>query len=353
MLRNTAALANLLRGGGLSAWTIRPGFQNYSLSFSEPWLGGNKPISFSTNISHAISRRTNGFSTDVIGGLQITSASVGLGKRLKWPDDYFNVNASINYTKYNLDNFTGFFGGFSTGVTNNLTLNLNLGRYSSGTDPNYPTYGSEISLAAKFTPPFSALGDGLVSRSDLDEFKWIEYHKWMFDNRFYLNLAKDKLVLNARMHFGFMGRYGKSVSQPPFERFLLGGDGLTMNTFAQGNDIIGLRGYENQSIVPNIQGEDIGGVAFAKYVLELRYPLSLNPMATIYVHSFMEAGNNWASLQQFDPFNLKKSVGFGARVFMPAFGLLGVDYGWGLDDIAGKPGVNGGQFHFTIGRQLR
>ena len=205
-----------------------------------------------------------------------------------------------------------------------------------------------------------------LSRESPDEkkYEWLEYHKWMFDASFYTPVfGSSKMVLSARTHMGFLGSYGNSIGIIPLERFVLGGDGMNMNNFALGQEIIGLRGYENQSITPGrdsryqADGASYGGVVYNKHVMELRFLVSPNPSATIFLLGFAEAGNNWGSYGEYNPYDLKKSAGFGARIFMPAFGLLGIDWGYGFDGVPSatnpNPGPSGGMFHFTIGQQFR
>lgn len=250
-----------------------------------------------------------------------------------------------------MDEFPGLFRTLETGTFNNLTFNTTLSRNDID-NPIYPRRGAQVTLSASFTPPYS-LSRGTSFENDADRFRWVEYHKWMFDNAWYLNVA-GKLVLATRAHMGFIGSYNKNMGISPFERFILGGDGLTFGNFLLGTDIIGLRGYENQSIVPLDQNIE-GGVVYNKYVMEMRYPLTLSPATSIYVLGFLEAGNNWGSFNEFNPFDLRRSAGIGARIFMPAFGMLGVDWAYGFDDIPGDNnfGASGAQFHFTIGQQIR
>ncbi|WP_038031957.1 outer membrane protein assembly factor BamA [Thermonema rossianum] len=330
-------------------------FQTYSLTFTEPWLGGKKPNAFSVNFSHSVQRSV--INNRVLGGLQVTSATVSLGRRLNFPDDYFVLSNALSFRQYTIDNYnTGL--GYNNGVSRSITLSTTLARNSID-NPTFPRTGSNISLNVTMTPPFSLFDDiegrkNYEALSPQERFKWIEYHKWMIDASFFTPIA-GKLVLNTRAHFGFLQTYSKDNGVGPFERFILGGSGLSGFNFLLGSDIIGLRGYKDNSIIPFSTGVNAGtgGTVFSKYVMELRYPLSLNPAATIYVLSFVEAGNNWADFGRFNPFNMYRSAGFGARVLMPAFGMIGIDYAVGFDDVPGNPGANGGQFHFTIGQQIR
>jgi outer membrane protein insertion porin family len=215
------------------------------------------------------------------------------------------------------------------------------------------------------TPPHSMWRDlDYATASNADKFAWIEFHKWMFDAKYYLPLdTKKKLVIEAKAHFGFIGSYTDKAGVGPFERFFLGGDGLAggFNSFLLGQEIIGLRGYENNKVTPplyddygSINTNEIqGGIVYDKLGLELRYPVTTGSAATIYGFGFVEAGNNWASYEDFNPFKLYKSAGFGARIFMPAFGLIGLNWAYGFDQLPKATGVSGSQFHFTIGQQIR
>jgi outer membrane protein insertion porin family len=277
---------------------------------------------------------------------------------LKVPDDWFSMSNSLSYQYYSLVDFPGF-GAISNGRFNNLTFNTTISRNSID-NPQYPREGANVSLSVSATPPYSVLTgrqEPLVNGST----QWIEYHRWMFDNTWFLKIAGN-LVLRASAHMGFMGRYNPNIDTSPFERFVLGGSGLTINNFLLGTEIIALRGYQDNSLRPleadgnggliyNRNGT--GGIVYNKFVMELRYPVSLNPSATIFGLVFAEGGNNWGNFREFNPFDLKRSLGVGARIFMPAFGLLGIDWAYGFDQIPGAPGVNGPQFHFTIGQQIR
>jgi outer membrane protein insertion porin family len=226
----------------------------------------------------------------------------------------------------------------------------------------YPQRGSDLSLSVNLTPPYSLFNDlDYETAEKADIYKWVEYHKWNLDIRYYLPVV-PKLVLAPRLHFGFIGTYSDKTIPGPFERFVLGGDGLTGQNFILGTDVIGLRGYPNPkqnaseatSLTPyDAENKILGGTIFTKYALELRYPISLNPTATIYVMGFVEGGNSWNDYVQYNPYSLYRSAGFGVRVFMPAFGLLGLDYGYGFDPIPGSITPAGSQFHFSIGQQIR
>ncbi len=325
-------------------------YQSYSMSFNEPWLGGRKPNNFGVNFSHSAQRSLN-LSNETIGKLQVSGATVSLGRRVTWPDDYFTVSNSFSYQKYTLQGSLTSFYGFS-GDSHSLTFNNTLAR-NSVDNPMYPRTGSSLSLSASFTPPYSLWSKlDYENASSQDLYNLLEYHKWNLDFKYYLKLAGN-LVLAPRAHFGMLGSYTDKVGVGPFERFQLGGDGLTGQNFLLGTDVIGLRGYENNVITPTDANGTKGGTMFTKFVMELRYPISLNPSATIYVLTFFEGGNNWNNLDDFNPYNLYRSAGLGVRIFMPAFGLLGLDWGYGLDPAPGSLEVSGPQFHFSIGQQIR
>ncbi len=324
-------------------------FQTYSLTFTEPWLGGKRPNSFSLNFSHSVQRSID-FTGRVFGSLQVSSITMSLGRRLKWPDNYFTLSNSIAYQRYNLDNYSNFIFSNGKGISNSFAFNTTISRNSLD-NPQFPRSGSNIVFTSSITPPYSLFkGEQNYSQiSDAEKFKWIEYYKFMLDNSWFTPLI-GKFVMNARAHFGYIGAYNQQLGVGPFERFVLGGDGLTGQNFLLGLDIIGLRGYNNNSITPTNAS---GGVVYNKFVMDVRYPISLNPAATIFALAFMEAGNNFGNHAEYSPFELKRSAGFGARIFMPAFGMLGLDWGYGFDNAVNATGKSGGQFHFTLGQQLR
>ncbi len=330
-------------------------FQSYSVSFQEPWLGGKKPNSLGLSYSKSIQRRISRFSRNdqTLGWLKVTGVSASLGRRVTWPDDYFVVSTGLSYQRYDLLQFNSRSLGFETGDANSFTFNATIARRSVN-NPMYPRNGSEVSLAASFTPPFSLWRNlDYENASPEERFKWLEYHKWNFDSKYYLTLT-GKLVLAARAHFGFLGSYTNEVGVGPFERFQLGGDGLTGQNFLLGTDVIGLRGYPNNSITPvDVENNIEGGTIFNKYVMEVRYPISLAQSATIYALTFVEGGNNWDRFADFNPYNVKKSAGVGLRIFMPAFGLMGIDWAYGFDRVPGTLQNSGPQFHFSIGQQIR
>ncbi len=328
-------------------------YQAYNMSFTEPWLGGKKPNALNFGIYHSI--QTNGISIKEDGKydssgniterqhIKISGVSVGLGKRLVWPDDYFVLYHNMSFQHYDVKNFSSF--AFNTGYSNNVSYSITLSRNSVDA-PIYPRIGSDISISCQATPPYSFFNAlDYAQATDQQKFKWLEYHKWKFNSSFFTRLAGN-LVLNTRTRFGFLGLYNRQIGLSPFERFYLGGDGLTGFSL-DGREYIGMRGYSNNSLSANE-----GSTIFNKYTLELRYPLSLNPTATIYMLSFLEAGNTWIGFDTFNPFDVKRSAGVGIRLYMPFFGILGLDWGYGFDEIPNNIGANKGQFHFSINHSI-
>lgn len=325
-------------------------YQAYNMSFTEPWLGGKKPNAFSVSIYHSV--QSNGLAPGEEGrqSIRINGASVSLGRRLRWPDDFFTLYQSITYQNYKLDNYYSTFS-FSSGNSNNLSYTVDFARNSID-QPIFPRKGSELSLSLQLTPPYSLInGKDYSNASPAEKYKWVEYHKWKFKSSWYSSLAGN-LVASLRTKFGFLGLYNRDMGLAPFERFYLGGDGLSGYAL-DGRELIGMRGYANQTLTPTgDNGNYVGGTIFNKYTFELRYPLSLNPQATIYMLGFVEAGDTWLKFKEFDPFNVKRSAGFGVRIRLPMFGLLGLDWGYGFDQIPNNTGANGGQFHFSINNSI-
>ena len=320
-------------------------YQNYSLSFTEPWLGGKKPNSLTVSLYKSIS--SNGQQDEQREAIEITGLTLGLGKRLKSPDDYFTLYNGINLQQYKLINSQSFFS-FRNGFSNNINYNIKLGR-NSVDQLIFPRRGSNFLLSLKVTPPYSIFDgvDDYSSISDQEKYSWIEYYKWKFKSSWFSSFT-DKLVLNTRVEMGLLGPYNKNLGVAPFERFYVGGDGMSgMGYQFDGRELISLRGYSNNSISPQT-----GATIYNKYTSEIRYALSLNPSSTMYALAFVEAGNAWESFDNFNPFGVKRSAGFGVRIMLPMIGMMGLDYGWGLDDIPGRPDANGGQFHFSIGQQF-
>ncbi|MBP6390137.1 MAG: outer membrane protein assembly factor BamA [Flavobacteriales bacterium] len=334
-------------------------FQSYSMSFVEPWLGGHKQNSLSLSVFHSV--QTNGkdkfINTDdgkvanpERQSLLITGGSVGLGKRLPWPDDYFLLRQSINYQLYDLRNWTSLFS-FSNGQSNVLSYQISISRNSVDA-PFFARSGSDVTLSLKATPPYSWFQPGRdwASEEPATRYQWAEFHKWKFSTQWFTRITRTKsghdLVLMTRAGFGFLGRYNANLGNSPFERFFLGGSALT-GFQLDGREIVGLRGYDDLSLAPGT-----GNFLINKYTTELRFPISLNPSATIFALTFLEAGNTWSEFDKFDPFSLYRSAGIGLRLFLPMFGPMGLDYGWRFDDLPDQPQMAKGQFHFTIGIDL-
>lgn len=340
----------------IRAQTTGKWYQAYNFSFTEPWLGGKKPNSLSVGVYHSV--QTNGISKKDAENdsslnrqaLLINGLSLGFGKRLLWPDDYFSAFHNLSYQNYILQDYP-LISGFSKGNSNNISYTFTIGRNSTDA-PLFPTQGADIMLSAQFTPPYSLFNNKDYDNLDVQErYKWVEFHKWKFNFSWFTTLA-GKLVLNAKTKFGYLGMYNPKVGESPFERFYLGGDGLS--GFAlDGRELIGLRGYSNMSLTPQVRGNYVGASVFNKYTMELKYPLSLNPMATIYALTFAEGGNAWVGFENYNAFDIKRSAGVGVRIFLPMLGgLLGLDWGYGFDEVKGEPGANKGQFHFSINQSI-
>ena len=329
----------------LSASSNGAYYQNYNVSFTEPWLGGKKPNALSVSLYKSVS--SNGQEGDNREAIEILGLTLGLGKRLKNPDDYFTIYNGINFQQYKLINSQSFFT-FRNGFSNNVNYNIRFGR-NSVDQLIFPRRGSNFSLGLKITPPYSMFDgvDDYSTVSDQEKYKYIEYYKWKYKSSWY-SAFTDKLVLATKIEMGLLGAYNNSLGVAPFERFYVGGDGLSgMGMVYDGRELISLRGYSNNSISPQT-----GATIYNKYTSELRYALSLNPSSTMYALGFLEAGNAWDNFDNFNPFGVKRSAGFGVRIMLPMIGMMGLDYGWGLDDISGRPDANGGQFHFSIGQQF-
>ena len=272
---------------------------------------------------------------------------------MKVPDNFFQLNYSLNVDHYNLNNYPGYL--FKNGTSWNIKLTQELSRNSLD-QPIFPTSGSNIKFTVQATPPYSLFnGVNYEIATPQQRYQFVEYHKWKFESQWFQKIV-GKLVLKGQAQFGFMGQYNTAVGPAPFERFKLGGDGMQSYQFLQGSEIIGLRGYQNFSIVPDGSGYNAnnnpGSPVFNKYELELRHPIIDSQSAKILLLAFAEGGNVWNSFSTFTPFNVKRSVGFGTRIFLPIFGLLGLDYGYGFDAIPGAPSANKSQFHFSISQSL-
>ena len=321
-------------------------YKALALSFQDPWLGGRKPNSFT--ISGHLSEQNNAYYIwqSATSYFRSYGLSVGLGKRLTWPDPYFTFYGELAYQRYGLKNYTSFL--MENGNANMLSLRLVFGRNSTD-QPIYPRRGSDISASLQITPPFSAM-DGInyadSKLSDQDRYRWIEFHKWQFKAQWFQALTpNNNLVLMAKAEMGYLGHYNKNKISP-FERFQIGGDGMSGYTM-YGVDIISLRGYEDGDLDPV---GDYYSVAYNKYTLELRYPIILKPSSQIYVLGFLEAGNGFSSWRDFAPWKVKRSAGIGVRLYLPIVGMLGIDWGWGFDPASGSTKRSGSQFHFVIGQ---
>ena len=365
-------------------------YQSYSLSFMEPWFGGKKPNNFTVSFYHTVTKypytRTAESADDYF---KVYGASIGLGKRLKWPDDFFILSTELGFQRYQLNDWYDFF--ISTGYSNIFSFRATLTR-SSQDQMIYPRKGSVFSLGLQITPPYSVFkksnswlltdaeklkvtsdtswweGDGAItdenieteiqSREQAAKYKWIEFHKWTFNGTWYTSLVGN-LVLAVKGEFGYLGFYNADIGPSPFEKFDVGGSGMYYYNY-YGADIVSLRGYEeNGSITPTTTIMQNGakktiknGNIYSKFSLELRYPFSLNQSATIYGLAFFDGGNCWQEFKEFNPFLLKRSVGVGIRAFLPMFGMLGVDWGYGLDPQPGENKPHGSQFHFIMGQQF-
>lgn len=338
-------------------------YQSYNFSFTEPWLGGKKPNSLTFSSFHSLF--SNGQSKYVNreqkvlnpnnASMSIYGGSVNYGRRLIWPDDYFSMFNSLNYNYYELNNYSAFV--FRNGYAHDINTNITIQR-NSVDQPIYPKTGSNFTLLGQLTPPYSLFNHKNYADLTLNQkFKYIEYQKYKITAEWFTQLTNKKaaegkearnLVLRTKIGYGFLAYYNKNVGFSPFERFYMGGSGLSGFQNFVAREIIALRGYPDNSL-----SAQTGDPIVSRYTMELRYPITLNPQATIFVLGFAEAGNSYASFKTFNPFQVKRSAGVGLRVFLPMFGLLGLDYGWGFDNI-NQPGAgNGkGQFHFTIGGQL-
>lgn len=371
-------------------------FQTYSVSFAEPWFGGKKPIQFSSSLAFSKNYLYTSTGVDRSRSFNIFSASVGVAKRLQVPDDFFVLSHALSFQFYDMNNYnTGLFT-FGNGSARNLAYTIGLSRNNKGVNPIFPTYGSEFSVTAKLTPPYSAFngvdyknlandpefklrntssapiaeatGGGFIpvgayidangnyapnaesatidqSKYDQKRFNWLEYYKIKFKADWYTKVY-GKLVLRSLGEFGYLGYYNKNRGMVPFERFYLGGDGLA-NFAMDGREVIQLRGYPNNSL-----SSDDGGSIYNKFSLELRYPITMKAAASIFVLGFVEGGASYDSFKAYNPFVLKRSAGAGLRIFMPAFGLLGIDFGYGFDPLTGQTKANGMETHFIIGQQF-
>lgn len=326
-------------------------YRGYNLTFIEPWLGGKKPNSFNISLFHSKYERFTVWydkDSEVQGSQTVTGGSIGYGRRLSWPDDFFTLSHEVSYQRFNNDNYSSYYSSFLSnynGVSNIISLKTLLARRSQD-QMIFPRRGSSFSLTLEVTPPYSLLSSrDYASLSNETKFKFIEYHKWLFNADWYLTLVQN-LVLSTSADFGILGYYNKDIGYSPYGGFQVGGD-VIQNYIQYGIDIIPLRGYDNGSLTPKEPAN-----LYDKFTIELRYPFSLNPSATIYGLVFLEGGNAWRDGKYFNPFDIKRSSGVGIRAFLPMFGMLGVDWGFGFDAPPGQSERHGGQFHFTIGQQF-
>ncbi|HEX2536178.1 MAG TPA: POTRA domain-containing protein [Chitinophagaceae bacterium] len=345
-------------------------FRSYNFSFTEPWLGGKKRNSLTFNFYN--SKYSNAFDPITYqmkreradsSYLRVLGAGVSLGKQLKWPDDFFTLVYSLNYTQYKLKNYQAFRKDDGTfldnGTSTNFSFKLALQR-SSVFDPTFPRSGSNLTASVQLTPPYSLLNPDIVASNN--PYKNPEYHKWRFNAEWFVPIGRPKgadknrqFVLKLAAKYGFMGRYNKSLDFSPFERFQVGGDGITNNFGLLGYDVIALRGYpvfetSDPSVNPDLNNANRYFTIFNKYQLELRYPLVTNPSSTIYGLAFFDAANGWYRFKDYNPFRLRRSAGVGMRFFLPMFGLLGFDYGVGLDRFTPGGGLkNASRFTFMLG----
>ena len=353
-------------------------YETYSISFSEPWFGGKKPQAFtlSTYYSTYYGYDYNNLSytyyaVDRNKKFVISGLTIGLSKKLKWPDDYFFLSQSVSLNHYNIQNYGAISTfGFDSGKANNFSYNLIFGRNSSGPNPIFPTLGSEFTLTLKITPPYSLFSkldyatiednpefldeNGFPDYTKINQqkYKFIEYYKIKMNGTWYNNLYK-KLVLRSKVELGFLNNYNNDLGVPPFERFFVGGSGLIGGNL-DSREVIPLRGYTDLSL-NRFFGNNVGGTVYNKFSFELRYPITLKPQASIYALVFGEGANTYNNIKYFNPFSLKKSAGVGIRIFMSAFGLLGIDFGYGFDkvpDVNGVPKISGWQTHFIMNQRL-
>jgi outer membrane protein insertion porin family len=357
-------------------------YQAYNLSFMEPWFGGKKPNNFSVSLYHTVTK--NYYTTQTAATaddfFKIYGAAIGIGKRLKWPDDFFILSTELSYQRYHLNDWPYFF--INTGFSNTLSFKVSITR-SSQDQMIYPRKGSVFTFGVQVTPPFSAfksdnfwllsdreknnarrdvLGeDSTATNADIEaeihsreqtrKYNWIEYHKWTFNGTWFTSLVGN-LVLALKTEFGYLGYYNANIGSSPFEKFKVGGSGMySYNLY--GADIISLRGYQEGALTPKNADKIENGNLYTKFSMELRYPVSLNQSATIYGLAFFDGGNCWQEFREFNPFRLKRSVGVGVRAFLPMFGMLGVDWGYGLDQQPGDTKLqHGSEFHFMMGQNF-
>lgn len=364
----------------LSGQTNGKYYQSYSINFMDPWFGGKRPNFLSVGAYYSVQTGVNsdyynsnyynsmynnyygygnGYGNDYLNNamddsksIKMLGLSVGYGKRLNWPDDYFQLQAELSYQLYKMKNWDYFL--IRNGTSNNVSLNITLSRNSTD-NPIYTRRGTQFSLSVQATPPYSlfdgkdykAMSKDESGKETGEKYKWVEYHKWKFKAKTFTSLMpsiQKTPVLMTRVEYGLVGYYNKN-KKSPFETFYMGGDGMSGYSSGYATETIGLRGYENGSI-------GYYSSAYTRLALELRYPLILEPSSTIYLLSFVEAGNAWADIKDFNPFQLKRSAGFGARIMLPMIGLIGIDWAYGFDKVNGSRKYGGSQFHFVIGQEF-
>lgn len=324
-------------------------YQYYSFSFTEPWLGGKKPNALTIGAYYQRQNNTYSRQDSLYAFTSIAGASVSLANKLKWPDDYFRMSHTLSYEFYKVKNWGGFI--FSNGYSHSFSYIFTLSRNSVNA-PIYPREGSDITFTMQLTPPYSLFSNkDYTNATDQEKYKFLEFHKWKFNVSWFTRIV-DNLVLNVRLKMGFMGCYNQQIGISPFGRFYLGGDGMS-NWSYDGREVIGMRGYEDEALSPNVNGKSIGASIFQKFTAELRYPITLNPSATVYLLAFAEAGKGWIDKHRYNPFDMYKSLGVGVRVYLPMFGLLGFDWGYGFDPVPGlSSSASGSHFHISINQSI-
>lgn len=357
---------------GLRAQTNGKYYQAYSINFVEPWLGGKKPNSLSVSLYYTLQTGISSrygyygygnydpysYKGDDSRHIKVLGASLGLGRRLTWPDDWFTLYNELSYRQYDLKDWS-FIGNFRNGKSHSIYLKTILSRNSID-NPLYTRSGSSFSLGVELTPPYSSFtGKDYSSITDEQElYEFIEYHKWTFKGAMFKPLDRaNKFVVMSKIEGGFLGYYNDYLKSP-FEKFTLGGDGMSGYSM-YGSETVGLRGYENNSLTPysfyEVDGERYSmadGNMYTKLTMELRYPFTLQPSATVYGLMFLEAGNAWSDFKGYNPFQMYRSAGLGVRIFLPMFGLLGIDWGYGFDTVPGRPEAAGSNFHFVMGQSF-
>lgn len=349
-------------------------YTSFSGTFIDNWFRGRRPNQLSLSAFYSrqsgVSSRSNVYASNYYSSLYSSSSygtyyaydidpdkyihifgvSLGLGKRLSWPDDFFTLSTSISYTRYNLKNWTYFI--MTDGSANNFNFDVTLGR-SSIDNPIYTRTGSVFSIGCEFTPPYSLWDHRDFSKlSDSERYKWLEYHKWKLKSKIFTPLTPDqKLVLMMRADYGYLG-YFNSDRKSPFGTFYVGGDGMSGSYSTYSTEVIGLRGYASGSLTPYTSTGGYNGNLYTRLTMEIRYPLVLSGSTTIFALAFAEGGNCWDAFDKFNPFSLKRSAGFGVRLFLPMFGLMGVDWGYGFDEVKETPSYSGSHFSFVIGQEF-